>query len=156
MIWKITVINDHLLREYSDYYKIHVTCNKLKKALKNTNKDNIDETINLANNLLNSLKQSSTIDYEDEKNLVNEVYKLVYETVKLEVTYSNNSLLLDELRNDSFDVQYIAKLVKEDIHNIKDDNDLVKNKVIELEKDLDDKFFLDKKLLLLMLLGILF
>lgn len=148
-IKKLDKINEYLKKEYERYYKISSLTKKLNSKMENVSEENIDEIVSLSTQILHTLKTSSTIDYEAEKNIVTDVYSAIYNAIKLEVLYSNNTRLLDIVKNDDVDTQYIANLIKKDINNIKDKSDI--NRVLtNIENNgLDDKYLIDRNLITL-------
>ena len=148
-IKKLDKINNTLKQEYGNYYKIFMFSKKLENDINDVNSDNIEQLVILSTKLLKSLKTSSTIDYEIEKNIVNNVYNLIYKAIKLELIYSNRCELLELVKNDDVDVPFIAKLIREDINNI-GDNKTIKNKLLEFNS-LDDKNLINTELLSLII-----
>ena len=148
-IKKLNNINEYLKKEYEKYYKISTLTKKLNNRIQDINEENVDEAVLLSKELLNILKTSSTIDYEAEKDIVSNVYDAIYKVIKLEILYSNDTKLLDMVKNDDVDSQYIANLIKKDINNIKDKSDI--NRVLmNIENNgLDDKYLIDKNLITL-------
>ena len=153
-IKKLDKINDTLKQEYVNYYKIHVLSKKLENSINDVDENNIDEVVSLGVMLLSSLKISSTVDYEIEEDIVNKVYKLIYKVIKLETIYSNNNTkLLNDIKKDDVDVQYISKLIKEDISKIKDNSE-INDKLINLEDvDFNNNYLIDKNLIMLIILS---
>ena len=89
------------------------------------------------------------MDYEAEKDLVLNVYVTIYKVIKLEILYSNDTKLLDTIKNDDVDIQYISSLIREDIYNTKNNSD-IKNFLVNIENNgLDDKYLIDKHLIML-------
>ena len=129
-IKKIDRINEYVISQYDDYYKINNKCIELNDNISNINSNNIDDFVAEVKTLLRKMKSSSCIDYQEEKVLVDDVYDLVYRTIKLELMYNKQSELIGEVKSDDVDSTYIAELVKQDIDVYKD-SDYLKNAIFQ-------------------------
>ena len=133
-IKELEKINNYLSSEYTSYFKIQATVNELKNRLENINYNEVDSLVLEAKDLIRSLGETNTINYEDEKNVVEDVYKIVYEILKIESIYGTSSELLETIYDDDVDSVYISKLIKEDVKRLKDDKD-VSQLVKEINKN---------------------
>lgn len=151
-IQRLDRINEHII-SYENYYKIQIKCEELKQKLINTDNTNIHELVQVVLALLLEMKKTSTIDYEEEKKIVEEVYKLVYKVIKLELLCTNHSTLLERIKTDNSDISYIAELIKKDIKNLKEEDQTkeLRDKVREIdEKGFFDIHYLNQDLIILL------
>ena len=133
-IKELEKINNYLSSEYTSYFKIQATVNELKTRLENINYNEVDSLVLEAKDLIRSLGETNTINYDDEKNVVEDVYKIVYEILKIESIYGTSSELLETIYDDDVDSVYISKLIKEDVKRLKEDKD-VEQLVKEINKN---------------------
>lgn len=149
---RLDKINNHIISEYETYYKINGKCKEIENKIKNLDPINIPELVIDAKELLKSIKSSTTIDYDEEQKLVEKIYKVVYEIVKIEIIYSKKDTLLKTLKDDITDVSFISKLIIEESEQLlkKDNNEELQNKLNEInKKGFSDINFLDKDLIIL-------
>ena len=146
-IKELEKINSYLSREYTSYFKIQATVNELETRLKDFKYNEVDELVSEAIKLTREIKETDTINYDDEKNVVEAVYKVVYEILKLESIYGTNSDLLDTIYEDEVDSVYISRLIKEDVKKLKNDKDIEKL-VKEINKTgFEGRNYIDKDLI---------
>ena len=146
-------INSHIISEYEEYYIIDAKCKDLNNKIEKFNNFNVKEIIDETLELLNRLRKSTTTDYEKKRNIVQNVYKLVYKVIKLELVYTNNNSLLEDIKFYNSDIPYISKLIKKDIKKLEDNEkkEEILNKVQEVStKGLGDIHLLDKNLIILL------
>ena len=147
-IKELDMMNDALKKEWESYYQIEQSYKKIQESLKNVNKDNIKMIALAVRETLQSLKSSTTIDYQLEKDLVDKVYRQVYQVMQLELLYSNESLLFDYVKANSIDSPFIVDLIKKDLTEVKEESAQIKQLVLQLtQKGLDERYLLDKNLL---------
>ena len=111
------------LDEYNIYIKIYYYTKYLEEL--DITKDNINEIISEIKVLLKGIRNSSIMDYEDEKHLVEPFYKMIFEVFYKEIFYYQKSDLLEYCKLDSVDSSFIAKIVEDylkefDLFNYKD------------------------------------
>jgi len=147
---KIDKVNQHILSIYNDYYKIRMKYTELNNIIQDIDNINIQEFSKKILDLLKELKTLESIDYEDERDLIEGIYNLVYMVIKLEIVYTSNSQLLEYVKTNDNDISYITKLIKDDIEKLSRKNSVLSNKVQELDKiGLRDNQYLDKDLIML-------
>lgn len=150
---KLDKINSHVVSMYEDYYQIQGEYKDLNKNIKFVDASNIERMSEDVLGLLTRIKESTTIDYNEEKTIVENIYQLVYKTIKLELIYTNHSRLLDTVQSSDTDTSYIVKLIKEEIRSLNSgcEKEEVMNRVSKLEKKgFNDQYFLDKDLIILL------
>lgn len=122
--------------EYNDYFKIINLCNEIEIMLSNSEPD-VNVIVDKTCEVLYNMRCSSTMVYTTKKNLVDRVYKIVYDVMKVELLFSNNSRLFDIVMSDSTDGFNIIKFLKADLNHI---NDVyITNKDMSLEYNVDFK-----------------
>jgi len=147
---KLEKIEDEIKEEYESYSKINNQYLALKKMIANVDENNASKIIQKGIQLLDSIRASSTIDYNIEKKLVENIYQLVYKIIKIELICGKETAFLDKILTDDTDLTYLVKLVKENIKEIpKKSRTSIDNIIERLEIDgtLDDYNYLNKELL---------
>lgn len=104
------------LDEYNIYIKIYYYTKYLNKI--DLNIDNINEITSEIKILLKGIRNSSIMDYEDEKHLIESFYKMIFKVICKEIYYYQKSDLLDYCKLDSVDSSFIANIVEEYLKEI--------------------------------------
>lgn len=141
-------INQSLIREYQEYYILRQKFLELKeeKITGNTINKLVKETISLLNRIL-----LATQSIENNKKFLNEIYKYAYDLMKYEFIYTSTSTLLEYAKTHQVHTTFIVKCIKEEVETLKNSMPIQK-KCIEINKNgLDDIYFLDKELLVLVI-----
>lgn len=133
---------DAKLDSYTIYVKVYYYIKYLNKV--NISVENINEIINEIKQLLKGLRNSSVVDYEDEKNIVELFYKEIVEVIFKEIKLNQKSELLEYCKSDSNDIMFISLMIEEYISTL----DLTKYPEIEagyynVKKNLNASEFLD-------------
>lgn len=133
---------DAKLDSYTIYVKTYYYVKYLNKV--NISVENINEIINEIKQLLKGLRNSSVVDYEDEKNIVELFYKEIVEVIFKEIKLNQKSELLEYCKSDSNDTMFISLMIEEYISTL----DLTKYPEIEagyynVKKNLNASEFLD-------------
>lgn len=133
---------DAKLDSYTIYVKVYYYVKYLNKV--NISVENINEIINEIKQLLKGLRNSSVVDYEDEKNIVELFYKEIVEVIFKEIKLNQKSELLEYCKSDSNDTMFISLMIEEYISTL----DLTKYPEIEagyynVKKNLNASEFLD-------------
>lgn len=133
---------DAKLDSYTIYVKTYYYVKYLNKV--NISVENINEIINEIKQLLKGLRNSSVVDYEDEKNIVELFYKEIVEVIFKEIKLNQTSELLEYCKSDSNDTMFISLMIEEYISTL----DLTKYPEIEagyynVKKNLNASEFLD-------------
>lgn len=153
-IERLNKFDNQILNEYNNYYKINILYKNLNKKVENANEDNIAEIVTDCLKMLTKIKSSSNIDYSMEKELVENIYELVYKVIKLELIYSDSAGVLFHIRNNSTDSHYIIEHMKREIESLDDNKHevkMLKEKIEILEENgLDNMFLLDKDVMILL------
>ena len=150
---KIDLIINDIKDNYECYYKIYVLYKDLKQKLINVNADSINELVLISKELLSQVKQSSTIDFEKEQELVLKIYEAIYSVLKLELLYLDKDSLLELLKENDVDVSFISELIEKDLSSIRDNNESIEQEILKVQKNgLDNKYLLNKELLSLIII----
>ena len=151
-IKKLDAINDALKREWETYYKISSSSRAISYDMKDVDEDSIKEIASSTLRMLEELKSSTTIDFNVEKDIVYQVYGIVYKVMQLEFIFSNDSILFDALSNNSVDIPYMVEFMKDDISHIDEkDKGEITSFITKLEKEgLDDSHLFHKNLIILL------
>ena len=152
---RLDVLNDRLTMEYEYCYKqIMKKCRLLNKRLDNQEENEIQNIITDIQKLLFQMKKMPTINYDENRKLVEEVYELVYRGIKLELGSKIDSQLLEKIKTNTTDISYVAKLIKEDISKESDKSKQksLERKVQELNQNgSSDIYYLNKDLIIMLI-----
>lgn len=99
------------------------------------------------------MKKMPTINYDDNQKLIEEIYKLVYRGIKLELASKKDSQLLEKIKIDNTDISYVASLIKKDISKEDDKSKQkeIQRKVQEIKQNgFLDIYYLDKELIVML------
>ena len=99
------------------------------------------------------MKKMPTINYDDNQKLIEEIYKLVYRGIKLELASKKDSQLLEKIKIDNTDISYVASLIKKDISKEEDKSkqEEIQRKVQEIKQNgFSDIYYLDKELIVML------
>ena len=132
---------DEIEKELSKYDQLLNTLNTFNEIYKKTSfyrikdediKSIIKQIIDNSSNIIHSGKNQDNI----EKQLLNKIYKIIYEIMKLEIIHVNETNLFDYFSDKDLIKQFLNELIKEDLIKIK-------NKFGILEEDeYDDEYSL--------------
>ena len=108
------------LKKYDVYLKTAGFCSSLKVFL--TKEDhNPQELVKYSTKileLLQEIKKSDTLDYQVEGSLVEDIYHLAYEFIKIEIILTKNSIVLNEIKNNEVDISYIEKEIIRELESM--------------------------------------
>lgn len=129
------------LDEYDIYFKAYnfaLYVNKI--SLNESNIDNIREEIK---RILNGLRNSSNIDYEDEKVIVESVYDAVFKVICYEIENYNSSEIYDYCKKNETDTLYLHAIIAKNISGIQlSDYREIEEEILRIRKDgLDTNLF---------------
>ena len=131
---------------YSEYMDIADETRYLNNILESVEQVDTREVFKRAGKLLDSILNSSTVKYEEEEKIIEAVYEVVYNIMKLEAIYNDgDDFLFFKVSQNFTHSGFIAKLVEEEIAN--SGNKQLKDKKIELEtRGNDSSVLIDKEL----------
>jgi len=122
------------LDKYDVYFKILNSCKWLNIKINSqdiTNEELKKYVSEMAYNL-KQLVKSDTIDYDNEKHIVEMVYEIAYKLIKLELTMTGSSNLYEYIKREDINISYF--------------NIIIKRELAELEKEQKDATFLSERI----------
>ncbi|MDE5539421.1 MAG: hypothetical protein K2J20_02920 [Bacilli bacterium] len=145
------------LKRHEVYFDSYNSAEDISKELneKNLDKEKIIVFARSTIALLQQIEASDTRDYNSERAIVEKVYGLAYNVIKMELINSGHSTVLDWIRNNNIASNYIIGLIEVDIALLDKAgiaNDIIKDSVSELQKDSAGFSYLNEGLILLLAL----
>ena len=122
------------LDRYDVYYRVLNSCNLIDIKIQDKVIDS-DELKKCIAEMIFNLKQlskSDTVDYDNEKHIVDKICETTYNLIKLEVLKTRDSQLYSFCKNEDVNVAYFDKLIRNEIKDI----DLSDDKYIPLRMKL--------------------
>ena len=113
--------------------------------------DRINEIIGEIKKLLRSLENSSVIDYEEEKKIVEPFYTGVFKVICFEISYTGNSTLLEFCKASEIDKSFIERKIKSTVDEINFEKyPEIEAKYYEIKRNGSNSSLLDNDFLKLM------
>ena len=102
----------NLLEQYNIYFKVLNSCKYIDMKIKDKNmlKEQLDKHVSMMIYNLNSLTKSSTIDYEQEKHIVEKAYDTAYNVIKLELIITGDSQLYRYIKEYDVNLSFFNKI----------------------------------------------
>lgn len=152
-ITALAQLDGKLKQEYDELYKIKNMYYRLSIDINlDANQSDIKRNINTMMQLLNLLRESNNIDYDYERDIVENSYQLAYQLIKQELVNLGTDTLLYYVQTFDIDTQYIDSCINQEI----DQNSKLKNnkEILRLTNSIKtkglDADYLDRDLILLM------
>lgn len=103
-----------------DSFEIYVKINNYTEYLErnDVSKEKISEVVNEVLSLLKTLANSSVIDYEEEKKIVEPFYNIVFKVICYEIYYTGRSELLVYCTQNDIDKTFIERKIKDCLKEI--------------------------------------
>lgn len=126
------------LKNRLDYYDVYVktynTCNYINiKLNKDISKEEMAKCVSQMIYTMKSIFKSSTIDYDDEKQIIEKIYETAYNIIKLGIITDGESQLYQFAKKEDVNISYFNNLVLKDIEGINlGENTNIKTKIYEL------------------------
>ena len=136
-----------------DSFEIYIKVNNYAEYLdKNYIKeDKISEIVDEIKKLLRSLGNSSVIDYEEEKKIVEPFYTGVFKVICFEIYYTGNSTLLEFCKASEIDKSFIERKIKSAVDEINFEKyPEIEAKYYEIKRNGSNSSLLDNDFLKLM------
>lgn len=136
-----------------DSFEIYIKVNNYAEYLdKNYIKeDKISEIVGEIKKLLRSLGNSSVIDYEEEKKIVEPFYTGVFKVICFEIYYTGNSTLLEFCKASEIDKSFIERKIKSTVDEINFEKyPEIEAKYYEIKRNGSNSSLLDNDFLKLM------
>lgn len=136
---KLDIMYGELIK-YDIYLKTASFCGSLKLFLasENHNKQELPKHSTKLLELLQEIKNSDTLDYDVEGPLVEEIYHLAYEFIKIEIRLNGTSIVLNEVSKNDIDISYIEREIIRELEglNLKESKyQALVNKKYEIESE---------------------
>lgn len=107
---------DAKLDSYTIYVKAYYYVKYLNKV--NITNENLNEIIDEIKLLLRKIRNSSVVDYEDEKQVIEPFYKAILKVIFIEIKLKQKSELLEFCKYDINDTMFISLMIEEYINTI--------------------------------------
>ena len=149
----ILLLEEKLIEEYQTYSEIQGILQAIDSNIDQLEQQPLKTMIDSMITVLEKLKHSSTIHYNDEKELVEKTYQLTYQLIKLELLQQPSSQLLEHVLKSEIDTQFTEKYLWEELDQLditKEENKVIIRKVKELKKKGFNTNLLDLELLQLL------
>ena len=144
------------LDNYNVYAVAYNTCNYINNKIDgNLSIDELNRIVSKIIFVLKSINKSGTIDYDNEKHIVEKIYETAYNIIKLEILMTGESQLYLFVRNEEANISYFNNLIVKDIEKIDlrlEENKKIETKVFELGQNGIYSNYLDLDLIKLILL----
>lgn len=145
------------LDNYNIYMSAYSTCNYINMLLKdNISKRELEKCISKMIAVLKNINKSRTIDYDNERHIVEKIYETAYNVIKLEIMMTGDSQLYLFVKNEDTNISYFNGLIIKDIETIdleNEENKNIKTKMFELGQNGIYSNYLDLGLIKLILLA---
>ena len=140
------------LDKYDIYYRVFKSCKWIEMKLDDSNisHESLEQYVNEMILNIKSIIESDTLDYDNEKHIVESVYKVAYDLIKLELTMTGDSKIYRYTKSKEINISYFNTLIKKDINIIIESNkmpDKLMEKVLELSKKGIDSDYYDLSLI---------
>ena len=108
-----------ILEKYEAYFTIMNACKfleiKLKKSL---SKEEVEVYSKEIINMLNKLRYSETIKYEDEQKVVEKAFNIAYQFIKLELINFGESKIYESSKDHEIDCSFFNECILKDLEHI--------------------------------------
>ena len=145
------------LDNYDVYASAYNTCNYINMVLNNEiSQRELEKCISKIIATLKGINKSRTIDYDNEKHIVEKIYETAYNVIKLEIVMTGDSQLYQFVKNEDTNISYFNNLIIRDIETIDlqdDTNKNIKTKMYELGQNGVYSNYLDLEFIKLILLS---
>jgi len=128
------------LDKYDVYFKVLNSCEWLNIKINSqdiTNEELKKYVSEMAYNL-KQLVKSDTIDYDNEKHIVEMVYEIAYKLIKLELSMTGISHLYEYIKREDINISYFNIIIKREIIELQSkqkDATLLREKIFQIRKD---------------------
>ena len=112
------------LDKYDIYYRVFKSCKWIEMKLDDSNisYESLEQYVNEMILNIKSIIESDTLDYDNEKHIVESVYKVAYDLIKLELTMTGDSKIYRYTKSEEINISYFNTLIKKDINIIIESN----------------------------------
>lgn len=138
------------LRRESNFFKTFKAINLIEHSLLDgLSEGELDDHINKIIEILNLIHNWKIVSDSNRNMVINKFYEVFYQLVKLELITKNDSILLDEIKNNDIDLIYLDNIIREELNNNSElsNNQLIKERYLFLESNGLEQHFVDKGLI---------
>ena len=143
------------LDNYDVYASAYNTCSYISMLLNDSiSRRELEKCISKMIAVLKSISKSRTIDYDDEKSIIEKIYETAYNVIKLEIMMTGESQLYLFVKNGDTNISYFNNLIIKDIEVIdlqNEKNRKLKTKMFELGQNGIYSNYLDLELIKLIM-----
>ena len=104
------------------YYKFYNDCEDIIKKLRSVDVSNINEIITQVLSLLEAIREGLIIISDEDRYLLEKVFKTIYEVLKVSFLYGKGKELLKEINEVEIIKAYVNKYIEEDVKKIDKSN----------------------------------
>lgn len=128
------------LEKYEVYFKVLNSCEwlNIRIAEENITIQQLKEYVSEMAFNLKQIVKSDTIDYDNEKNIVEMVYLTAYNLIKLELMITGNSQLYEYIKKENVNISYFNIIIKREVLELDlndENNKFLKQKLLEIRKN---------------------
>ena len=118
-IGRLTKLKNYLDR-YDCYFKAYNSCKWIEIKIKNKDisKEELEKYVSEMILNLKIINESDTMDYDNEKHIVDAIYRIAYELIKLEIITTGKSELYLYIKNRDVNIIYFDYLIQKDIDKL--------------------------------------
>ena len=128
------------LDKYDVYFKVLNSCEWLNIRLQDSHISNqqLKEYVSEMAYNLKQIVKSDTMDYDNEKHIVEMVYMTAYNLIKLELMKTSNSLLYAYIKKEEINLSYFNLIIKKELSKLDlsdEKNTYLREKLFEVRKN---------------------
>lgn len=128
------------LEKYDVYFKVLNSCEWLNIRIseKDITKDQLKQYVSEMIYNLKQIVKSDTMDYDNEKHIVEMVYEVAYKIIKLELMMTGSSSLYNYIKQEDINISYFNVIIMKELAELKTkgkDTTYLKQKLFEIRKN---------------------
>lgn len=155
-IMELNKLINHL-EKYDVYFKVLNSCEWLDIRItdKNITNDELKQYVGEMAYNLKRIVNSDTMDYDNEKHVVEMVFETAYKIIKLELMMTGNSSLYDYINREDINISYFNIIIKEELATLKgkSNNDtFLREKLFQIRKNGINSNYFDLELIKILLI----
>ena len=145
------------LEKYDVYFKVLNSCEWLNIRIieKDITKDQLKQYVSEMIYNLKQIVKSDTMDYDNEKHIVEMVYEVAYKIIKLELMMTGSSSLYNYIKQEDINISYFNVIIKKELAGLKTkgkDTTYLKQKLFEIRKNGINSNYFDLDLIKVLLI----
>ena len=146
-------IQTYIIDEYNTYSKIEGYYELLETNIKECNSKALASNIENMLKLIKEINTSIPINHRSEQDLIEKIYQLAYQLIKVEFSITGTSKVLRDLKKYNFPLSYLENYIIQEINSLDKNNYQNKpilNRVHEIESKGLESSYLDESLIKLL------